>query len=99
MDFVAKPLRTARNKAAAHHVAVDFIQADVTRLTAAGTGKDFALIIDTGCLHNMPADHRDAYVREITAVAAPHALLFIVRFPRAPSAAYSGPPKTNSSNG
>ena len=80
VDFIAKALRKARSKAAARHVAVNFIQADVTRLRAAGIGQGFALIVDNGCLHNMTADNRNAYVREVTAVAAPRGLLFIVGF-------------------
>ena len=40
-----------------------------------GTG--FTLIVDNGCLHNLTDKDRDAYVREVTAVAAPDALLLI----------------------
>jgi hypothetical protein len=43
-------------------------------------GNDFALIVDNGCLHGMSVDDRDAYVREVTAVAAPDARLLIVAF-------------------
>ena len=38
------------------------------------------LIVDNGCLHNMNDDDRDAYVREVSAVAAPDARLLIVAF-------------------
>jgi hypothetical protein len=38
------------------------------------------LIVDNGCLHNMSDGDRDAYVREVSAVAAPDALLLIVAF-------------------
>jgi SAM-dependent methyltransferase len=80
VDFVRKPLQKARAKAEAAGVSVDFVQADVTRLTEAGIGADFALIVDNGCLHNMSDDDRDAYVREISALAAPGARLLIVAF-------------------
>jgi len=81
VDFVPKALGKARAKAAAKQVAVDFVHADATRLRAEGIGADFTLIIDYGCLHGMSDDDRDAYVREVTAVAGPGARLLIVAFP------------------
>ena len=81
VDFVPKALGKARAKAAAKQVAVDFVHADATRLRAEGIGADFTLIIDNGCLHGMSDDDRDAYVREVTAVAGPRARLLIVAFP------------------
>lgn len=80
VDFVAKPLERARAKAGKAGAAVDFVQADVTRLSQAGIGANFELIVDNGCLHNMSDADRDAYVREISAVAAPDARLLIVAF-------------------
>lgn len=53
----------------------------MTRLSSERVGKDFDLIIDNGCLHGMSDQDRDAYVREVTAVAAPDARLLIVAFP------------------
>jgi SAM-dependent methyltransferase len=80
VDFVEKAVAKARRKAAAANVNVDFVQADATRLSSEGVGTDFALIVDNGCLHGMSAEDRDAYVREVTAVAAPNARLLIVAF-------------------
>lgn len=80
VDFVAKPLERARAKATAAGAAVDFLRADVTRLSRAGIGANFDLIVDNGCLHNMSDADRDAYVREISALAAPDAKLLIVAF-------------------
>lgn len=80
VDFVAKPLERARAKAQAASAAVDFMQADVTQLSRAGIGANFELIVDNGCLHNMSDADRDAYVREISALAAPDARLLIVAF-------------------
>jgi SAM-dependent methyltransferase len=80
VDYVAKPLAAARSKATAAGVTVDFRQADATRLASAGIGSDYTLIIDSGCLHGMSADDRDAYAREVSAVAAPDARLLIVAF-------------------
>ncbi|OBF94203.1 methyltransferase type 12 [Mycobacterium sp. 852014-52450_SCH5900713] len=80
VDFVAKPLERARAKAGAAGAAVDFVQADVTQLSRTGVGSNFELIVDNGCLHNMSDDDREAYVREISAVAGPDARLLIVAF-------------------
>ncbi|HTI75416.1 MAG TPA: methyltransferase domain-containing protein [Mycobacterium sp.] len=89
VDFVAKAVGKAQAKAAANKVAVTFARADVTRLSSEGVGSDFDLIVDNGCLHGMSADDRDAYVREVTAVAAPDARLLLVEF--VPGASYGVP--------
>jgi SAM-dependent methyltransferase len=80
VDFVAKAVDKARAKAEANKVPVTFAQADVTRLGSEGIGSGFGLIVDNGCLHGMNAEDRDAYAREVTAVAAPDARLLLVEF-------------------
>jgi ubiquinone/menaquinone biosynthesis C-methylase UbiE len=80
VDFVAKAVDKARTKAEANKVAVTFTRADVTRLSSEGVGSDFGLIVDNGCLHGMSHEDRDAYVREVTAVAARDARLLLVEF-------------------
>jgi 2-polyprenyl-3-methyl-5-hydroxy-6-metoxy-1,4-benzoquinol methylase len=81
VDYVEKPLIKARAKAGAAGVSVDFVRADVTQLSQAGIGTGFQLIVDNGCIHNMSDGDREAYVREVSAVAAPDARLYIVAFP------------------
>jgi SAM-dependent methyltransferase len=80
VDFVPKAVAKARAKAAAAAVSVDFVRADVTQLSRAGIGSGFNLIVDNGCQHNMSDGDRAAYVREVSAVAAPDARLLIVAF-------------------
>jgi SAM-dependent methyltransferase len=80
VDFVARAVDKAHAKAEANKVAVNFVRADVTRLSSEGIRSTFGLIVDNGCLHGMSADDRDAYVREVTAVAAPGARLLLVEF-------------------
>ena len=80
VDFVPQALDKARAKADAAKASVDFVKADVTRLSQEGIGADFQVIVDNGCLHNMSDGDRDAYVREVSAVAAPGARLLIVAF-------------------
>jgi SAM-dependent methyltransferase len=77
VDFVPRALAKARAKAQARQASVNFVEADVTRLSSAGVGTGFALIVDNGCLHNLIDNDRDAYVREVTAAAAPDARLLI----------------------
>jgi 2-polyprenyl-3-methyl-5-hydroxy-6-metoxy-1,4-benzoquinol methylase len=81
VDYVAKPLDKARAKARAADVSVNFVRADVTQLSRAGIGTGFQLIVDNACIHNMSGADRDAYVREVSAVAAPDAWLYIAAFP------------------
>lgn len=80
VDYVPQALDAARAKSAATKAPVDFVRADVTRLSHEDIGSDFRLIVDNGCLHNMSDGDRDAYVREVSAVAAPDARLLIVAF-------------------
>lgn len=93
VDYVAKAIEKARAKAAERDASapgsVRFDQADATRLTGQGIGADFTLIVDSGCLHGMSADDRDAYVGEVTAIAAPDARLLIVAF--VPDASFGVP--------
>lgn len=81
VDYVDKPLKKARAKARTAGVSVDFARADVTQLSRSGIGTGFQLIVDNGCIHNMSGGDREAYVREVSAVAAPDARLFVVAFP------------------
>jgi SAM-dependent methyltransferase len=80
VDFVPTALEKARAKARVDNVAVNFVHADVRQLRQAGINGPVQLIVDNGCLHNMNDDDRDAYVREVSAVAAPDAQLLIVAF-------------------
>jgi SAM-dependent methyltransferase len=80
VDVAAKALEKARAKAAAADVRVDFTRADATRLSSAGVGKGFSLILDSGCLHGMSDAARDRYVAELSAVAAPQTRLLIFAF-------------------
>jgi len=80
VDYVAKPLEAARAKARAAGVTVDFRQADATQLESADIGTGFTLIVDSGCMHGMSAEDRDAYARGIASVIAPGGLLLIIAF-------------------
>ena len=80
VDYVEKPVNKARAKAGANKVTATFARADATRLSSEGIGANFNLVVDNGCIHGMSAGDRDAYVREVSAVAAPGARLLLVEF-------------------
>lgn len=81
VDFVQRALDRAKSKAAAAGVRVNFVRADVAELDQAGIGDGFRLIVDSGLLHGLPDDVRDAYVRHLGRLAAPGATLIIGAFP------------------
>jgi len=80
LDFVEAALKRARAKATAAGVDVAWMRGDATALQRSGVRGDFQLIVDNGCLHGLPDEGRDAYVREVTAVAAPDAVLLLAGF-------------------
>ncbi len=80
VDYIAKPLEKARAKARAAGISINFLQADVTHLSQADIPTSFELIVDNGCIHNMSDVDRDAYVRQVSAIAARDARLLIVAF-------------------
>ena len=80
IDYVATAVEQARAKVAKAGVDVALRQADATRLREEDVGTGFDLIVDNGCLHGMSDDDRDAYVREVTAVAAIGARLLLIEF-------------------
>lgn len=84
VDFVNVALDRARAKTAAAGVNVRYLRGDVTKLHTYGVGKGFQLIVDGGCLHGLSDDEREAYVREVSEVAAPGATLLLMGFSENP---------------
>jgi SAM-dependent methyltransferase len=84
VDIVPEALALARGRAAAAGVTPTFVEGDVTRLADLGVHGPFDLVLDFGCLHTLPSDRRDAYVRSVGAVARPGALLLLYGFARPP---------------
>ena len=54
----------------------------MTELPTLSIGDNFALLMDGGCYHMIPASKRDAYARSVSAVAATGATLIMVGFTR-----------------
>ncbi|GAT14222.1 class I SAM-dependent methyltransferase [Mycolicibacterium thermoresistibile] len=66
-----------------------FAQADLTEF--GGYDGRFSTIIDSGLLHALPVDRRQAYLRAIHRAAAPNARLFILTFAERPFGDGHGP--------
>lgn len=79
IDFVEAALKKARGKGAASGVRVRWIRGDVTQL-GSYVEPGVSLLVDSGCLHVLSDEQRAAYVRAVTAVAAPGAALVIAAF-------------------
>jgi SAM-dependent methyltransferase len=84
VDLVGHAIAVARRRAEAAGVSARFVEGDVTRLDDLGIGGGFDLLVDSGCLHVVPMDRRDAYVAAVSAVAAPGARLLVFGVGRAP---------------
>ena len=63
----------ARDRAAASHVTVDWINADVTRLAQLGLAPGFTLVFDRGCYHGLNDRQRAAYAAAVTTLSTPGA--------------------------
>ena len=63
VDLSPKALALARAKAQRANVAVDFRQADVTRIEFLQT--PFDLVLDVGCFHGLDIQRRDRYVENL----------------------------------
>ncbi len=61
-------------------ISATFAQADITEF--GGYDGRFNTVMDSGCLHTLPADLRQSYVRAVHRAAAPGAALFILAFAR-----------------
>ena len=80
VDVVKRPLGTAKRRAAAAGVSVNWVQADVTRLEEADVEPGLTLLHDRGCYHGLPARARAGYARSVTALANPGATLLVMSF-------------------
>jgi cyclopropane fatty-acyl-phospholipid synthase-like methyltransferase len=80
IDFMPKPVMTARRKAAAAGVEPRLLIGDVTRLEQMGIGGGYNLVFDLGCFHSIPEAGRDGYARGVSAAAAPGATLLLFGF-------------------
>jgi cyclopropane fatty-acyl-phospholipid synthase-like methyltransferase len=69
VDFSKRAIRAAQRKTHAKDLAVEFRQADVTRLD--GVEGPFDLALDIGCFHSLPLDRRRQYADRVGELVAP----------------------------
>jgi SAM-dependent methyltransferase len=79
VDYVAQALDKARDKATAAGVAIEYVEADATRL-ADSVGNGYQLLLDVGCLHGFKPDQREDYARGAAAVTARGGVLLLFAF-------------------
>ena len=81
VDFVNVALRKARAAAARASASPRFLWADVKALRESlEPGATFGLLFDGGCFHGLPSQDREAWAREVTALAEPGATLVLCAF-------------------
>jgi cyclopropane fatty-acyl-phospholipid synthase-like methyltransferase len=80
VDFAVRAIRQARQKARRAGVQVDFHIGDVTQLD--GIPTPFDLILDIGCLHNLRASQKKAYIDNLDRFLAPGGTFLLYAFLR-----------------
>jgi ubiquinone/menaquinone biosynthesis C-methylase UbiE len=78
VDVAETALAMAREKAAAHNLAVEFAAADAFHLDR--LGRSFKTVIDCGLFHTFSADERPQYVASLASVTEHDGTLYILCF-------------------
>src|SRR6185295_3920084 len=81
VDNVAKALRRAEERIREADVEIRLVNGDVTALRNSDVDRDYQLILDTGTFHGLNKTQRRALGREVSAIAAPSATLFLLVLP------------------
>jgi len=79
VDYVAKAIAQAREKAQQAGVSVTFHVGDVSDLSFLGD-QQFDLALDIGCFHGIPKESRPAYVSSLAAHTRPGARYLLYAF-------------------
>jgi SAM-dependent methyltransferase len=80
VDFTARALERASEKAAHAGVMVKFYRGDVARLGDLPLSGPFDLFLDLGCFHGLTPQGRAAYAQGVAALSKPGALLLLYAF-------------------
>lgn len=88
VDFSAKAIQVARNKAGQAGVEIDFRVGDVSRLEDAGG--PFDLNLDIGCFHGLPEERRRPYLENVIRFLAPGGTYLLYVFFRDPGSTGAG---------
>jgi SAM-dependent methyltransferase len=82
VDNVERALGRARERVRDAGVAMRLVKGDVTNLTGSGIDSGYRLLLDTGTFHGLRDAEREAMGRQVNAVAASDATLFLLVWPR-----------------
>jgi SAM-dependent methyltransferase len=82
VDAVERALARARRRAEERGVEVRWVAGDVASLPALGLDNGFKFVFDRGCFHDLSAAARDGYVRGVSELTAPGAILLLLAFAR-----------------
>lgn len=89
VDLAWRAVAEARRKALAAGLPARFFVGDVADLALDHVQLCFGL--DMGCLHSVPAERRERYVRSLARLMAPGALFMLYGFDRNPTAGAGSP--------
>ena len=78
VDYSEKALDRARERVRDENVDVKLVRGDVTALRESGVGSGFRVVLDTGTFHGLGAEQRLAMGREVDAIAADDAVVFLL---------------------
>ena len=81
VDNVRKALRRGQKRINDANAKMTLVYGDVTALTKSDVGANYDLVLDTGTFHGLTKDQRLAMGREVSAIAAPKATLFLLVWP------------------
>ena len=77
IDIVEKALHRAQERVDEARVEMRLAHGNVTAMREAGVGSGFRLVLDTGTFHGLTDAQRAAMGREVSAVAAPDAIVIL----------------------
>jgi SAM-dependent methyltransferase len=80
VEFVARALASAEERAAKEGVEVQWVRGDVGQLGRLGLQPGYSLLYDFGCIHGLPDAARRGAAAGLTELAAPGATLLILAF-------------------
>lgn len=80
VDFTARALQRASEKAARAGAQIKFYRGDVTRLDTLPLRGPFDLLLDLGCFHGLSPQGHAAYAQGVAALSKPGALLLLYAF-------------------
>ncbi len=78
IDFLEKPLKAARQKAADRNLPADFLQADALQLTS--WQETYDVVIDCGLFHTFHETDRKQYVQGLQQIIKPEGLFVMLCF-------------------